>query len=565
MDYHSINIGISASFTLDELEKRLLDEVAKQSLPVENVVVGQYNNFFAALSDTKFFGDSVLDLSFHFYFLEDVFQSDFERFKAGAEIDWGAFLISIETAIRALVSNSELSNTKQVLCLDSRLSLSTLDAVNFQQKTRVARFLSEMHSLVYSLISESPNIIYFHFGDLIRKNSNGDNVDWRKEFLFRNPLSIDMTKELVQSVVSLLKSVSIVPSAKVIAVDCDNTLWGGVIGEDGIDKIGLGEDFPGRVYRKFQFDLLNLKNCGFILCLLSKNNLSDVRNVFENHDGMVLRWEDFAAFRINWSRKSQNLAEIAQELNLGIDSFIFIDDSSVEIAEMQEILPSVQCIQVPEELEDFPTIFQNFNPLNPISVTVEDLKRSNMISVEKQRASMMAEANLDDFLNQLNLELTLSILKPHDLERVSQLVNKTNQFNFTTKRFSISEISSFLDSSNKVAVTGRLKDRFGEYGLVGVIFLEDVNTKNLRVSNCLVSCRALGRGMELPFFIKSIDKFVRPNQIISVEKVESSKNLPAMQFLEQFHSEWGDPVHDWKDQFALRDSSMSYLSLRWLD
>jgi FkbH-like protein len=374
-----------------------------------------------------------------------------------------------------------------------------------------------------------------------------------------------MTKELVQSVVSLLKSVSIVPTAKVIAVDCDNTLWGGVIGEDGIDKIGLGEDFPGRVYRKFQFDLLNLKNCGFILCLLSKNNLSDVKNVFENHDGMVLRWEDFAAFRINWSRKSQNLAEIAQELNLGIDSFIFIDDSSVEIAEMQEILPSVQCIQVPEELEDFPAIFQNFNLLNPISVTVEDLKRSNMISVEKQRASMMAEANLEDFLNQLNLELTLSILKPHDLERVSQLVNKTNQFNFTTKRFSVSEISSFLDSSNKVAVTGRLKDRFGEYGLVGVIFLEDVNTKNLRVSNCLVSCRALGRGMELPFFIKSIDKFVRPNQIVSVEKVESNKNSPAMQFLEQFHSEWGDPVHDWKDQFALRNSSMSYLSLRWLD
>jgi FkbH-like protein len=259
------------------------------------------------------------------------------------------------------------------------------------------------------------------------------------------------------------------------------------------------------------------------------------------------------------------LAEIARELNLGIDSFIFIDDSSVEVAEMQEILPSVRCIQVPEELEDFPAIFQKFDLLNPISVTVEDMKRSNMISVEKQRASMMAETNFDVFLNQLNLELTLSILKPHDLERVSQLVNKTNQFNFTTKRFSISEISSFLDSSNKVAVTGRLKDRFGDYGLVGVIFLEDVASKNLRVSNFLVSCRALGRGMELPFFIKSIDKFVRPNQIISVEKVESNKNSPAMQFLERFHSEWGDPVHDWKDQLALRDSSMSYLSLRWLD
>jgi FkbH-like protein len=244
---------------------------------------------------------------------------------------------------------------------------------------------------------------------------------------------------------------------------------------------------------------------------------------------------------------------------------VFIDDSSVEIAAMREVLPAVHCIQVPTELENFPSIFQGIISLNPLTITVEDVERSKMINLEKQRIELLNEMVSDDFLKLLDLELTLSVMKPHDLERVSQLVNKTNQFNFTTKRFSNSEINSFIDSPNKVAVAGRLRDRFGDYGLVGVVFLENVSSNKMNISNCIISCRALGRGMELPFFIKSIDRFIQPNQTISVEKVENNRNIPAIQFLEKFHSEWGDPVVGWADQLASKKSSLDYLSLRWLD
>ncbi len=563
MEVQEIQIGLSGSFTLNELKRELEKAFIDSPGYVSNIFVGQFNNFVASMTDRSFFDCEFLDIEFHIYFLEDIFPLQFEKLLSGEDVNQDLLLQSIDQAIKGLVARSSLVNTRIVLCLDSRLALSTIDYLNFQKKKRVSVFLANMNLRIETQIANSQNISFFQINDLIRKHDFGPNLDWRKEFLFRNPLSLGLSRDLAFSLSTIAKNVKASRTLKVIAVDCDNTLWGGVIGEDGVEKIQISEDFPGRCYRQFQYELLNLKNSGFLLCLLSKNNLSEVEEVFNSHDGMVLKWEDIAAFRVNWESKSLNLVSLAKELNLGVDSFVFVDDSSFEIEEMRQALPSVRSLQVPADLEKFPAIFQGIIALNPLSVTVEDVNRSKMIKAERVRTNLFENYDESDFLSQLNLELILSVIEPQDLERISQLVTKTNQFNLTTKRFSLADLSSFVTSPNKSAVVGRLQDRFGEYGLIAVVFLEDLSTDTIKVSNFIVSCRALGRGIEMPMLSNSISKFLGKNRSVYIERVPNDRNIPAMLFLEKFDLVEDVVINNWDAKVREKGQQVSHLKVGW--
>ena len=565
MGVQEIQIGLSGSFTLNELKRELEKTLIDSSGSVSNVTIGQFNNFAASMADSAFFNCDVLDIEFHIYFLEDIFPLQFERLLSGENVDQDFLLLSIDQSIMGLVARSKSVNTRIVLCLDSRLTLSTIDFVNFQKKKRVSAFLAKMNVRIETQIANSQNISFFQINDLVRKHEFGLNLDWRKEFLFRNPLSLELSRDLAFSLSTIARNVKVSRTLKVLAVDCDNTLWGGVIGEDGLENIQLGEDFPGRCYRQFQLELLNLKNSGFLLCLLSKNNLNEVEAVFNSHDGMVLKWEDVTAFRVNWESKSLNMVSLAKELNLSVDSFVFVDDSSLEIEEMRLALPSVNSLQVPADLEEFPAIFQGMSALNPLSITVEDVDRSKMMKAERVRADLSDNFDESDFLAQLDLELILSVFEPQDLERVSQLVAKTNQFNLTTKRFSLAELSSFLTSPIKSAVVGRLRDRFGEYGLIGVVFFEDLSSDSIKVSNFLVSCRALGRGIEMPMLSNSISKFLGKNQSVYIERTPNDRNIPAMHFLEKFDLIGDAAIQNWDARVKDEGQHTSRLKLRWME
>lgn len=560
-----VQIGLSGSFTVNELKRELEGYLSSSSAVATKVVTGQFNNFPAAMGDNNFFESGFIDFEFHVYFLEDVFQNEFEKFMSGETIELDSLLLSIDHAVAALVARAGLLNSKVILCLDSKVSLSTFDSVNFIQKKRLSSFMATVNKRIEDRISNSQNIHYFQINDLVRKHEAGFNVDWRKEFLFRNPFSLELSRDLAFSISTIVKSATSPRKIKVLALDCDNTLWGGIIGEDGIGSIQVGNDFPGLAYRKFQYDLINLKNSGYILCLLSKNNLNEVKNVFESHDGMVLKWEDITAFRVNWESKPNNLISLAKELNLSVNSFVFIDDSSKELAEMRQILPAVKCLQVPFNLEEFPSIFGGFTDLNLLSRTVEDCDRSEMMKAERSRVELSSKIDEAEFLSQLNLELILSVIQPKDLERVSQLVAKTNQFNLTTKRFTSEELNTFIASPHKTAVVGRLRDRFGEYGLIGVVFLEGLTTNLINVSNFIVSCRALGRDIEMTMLSNSIARFIGENHAVYIERAPTDRNVPAIQFLEKFGLAEDVPLHGGGAITKYLNRKESHLKLRWAD
>ena len=318
------------------------------------------------------------------------------------------------------------------------------------------------------------------------------------------------------------------PPFKVIALDCDDTLWRGICGEDGPQ--GVVVDPPRKALQEF---MLARHAQGMLLTLCSKNNVEDVLDTFRLHPEMPLRMEHFAAWRINWSSKSENLAALAEELELALDSFILVDDSPRECREVEATVPQVLALTLPRPDQDIPAFLRHVWAFDRPRVTEEDRARPAMYAreLERQRARQQA-ASLEDFLRGLQLEVRISPMSPKDLARVAQLTQRTNQMNFTTVRRSESDIQTLLESGKAECLTVHVSDRFGSYGLAGAtIFRGGLDA--VIVDTFLLSCRALGRGVEHRM-LAALGQIARQRGLAAVEAryVRSPRNRPALLFLE---------------------------------
>ncbi len=319
---------------------------------------------------------------------------------------------------------------------------------------------------------------------------------------------------------------------KVIVLDCDNTLWSGVCGEDGAKGICL--DAPRQALQEF---MRAQHTAGRLLAVCSKNNEEDVREVFAQRVDMPLRHEHFAAWRTNWLTKSENLKSLAQELNLGLDSFIFVDDNPVECAEVEANCPEVLTLLLPEDVAEIPGFLQHCWAFDHAKLTAEDRQRGEMYRLNQQREQLRSSAGgLADFIASLDLKIEIEPMSSAQLARVSQLTHRTNQFNCTTIRRTEAEIQQLAGSSDILAVT--VKDRFGDYGLVGVV-IGSTRGAMLDVETFLLSCRVLGRGVEHAI-LAHLGKLARERGLewVDVHYHRSQKNKPAHDFLESVGSQF---------------------------
>jgi FkbH-like protein len=330
-------------------------------------------------------------------------------------------------------------------------------------------------------------------------------LDHRKELLYRQPYSDAFHAACASAVVRVFKARASEPK-KCLVLDCDNTLWGGVIGEDGVAGIELGEDFPGRAFLEFQRQVVALRNTGIFIALNSKNNPEDVWEMFDNHSGMVLKRTDISTARVNWKTKSENLKEIAKDLNIGLDALVFIDDSHFEIAEVRRNAPEVMAIQVPEDVADFPVLMKNVARLfDRLDITADDTARVDMMQQEMDRRQLAQSMTDADFLSSLGLEVFLYPPGATDLARVTQLVNKTNQFNVTTRRYALDDIASLVADAETDVYCATVKDKFGDYGLIGVGIVCHREGGISEFDSLLMSCRVLGRGVETAMIAHAAD------------------------------------------------------------
>lgn len=312
---------------------------------------------------------------------------------------------------------------------------------------------------------------------------------------------------------------------KVIVLDGDNTLWQGILGEEGVDGVQVTAPY---IYLQ-QF-MAAQNQAGMLLCLCSKNNENDVITFFDKHPSLPLNRSHFTAWKINWQNKSESIKELAQELQLGLDSFIFLDDNVMECEEVRSNCPDVLTLKLPNTPEKIPDFLNNIWALDHIRVTQTDKDRPLLYKQQIHRDNLRKSAkNYKDFLASLNLDISFLEMKADDIPRVAQLTQRTNQFNMTTIRKNEAEISS--DKKNQ-CLTIHVKDRFGSYGLVGAVFYTYLANK-LIVQNILLSCRVLGKGVENRI-ISELGQMAKSHhcQEIIIQYIESKRNTPAKQFLD---------------------------------
>lgn len=289
-------------------------------------------------------------------------------------------------------------------------------------------------------------------------------------------------------------------SRKCLVFDLDNTLWGGVIGDDGLEGIVLGEGSAlGEAFLAIQKYAISLKEAGVILAVCSKNDASIARHAFENHPEMLLSLDDIALFVANWDDKAKNLVTIASELNIGLDALVFVDDNAVERSRIRESLPDVAVPELPADPAFYVPTIASAGYFEAVAFTTDDSKRAQQYKENADRKRLQDRlTSMSDFLRGLNMETDYGQVDSISLVRATQLINKTNQFNATTERLTEGDIQEFASESKNAVYQFRLRDRFGDNGLVSVILLGQAegNTAALEIVNWVMSCRVFGRQFE---------------------------------------------------------------------
>jgi len=297
------------------------------------------------------------------------------------------------------------------------------------------------------LSSKNKNVYVVDFSDFLCKYPEEKLIDWKYYYysqMIINPTLINDFKCWFTKKMEAIRF----KRKKCLVLDLDNTLWGGILGEDGASGIKLGNSYPGNIYSAFQRNLLEAKNHGLILAVCSKNNENDVLNVWENNSEIILKKEHFSAYRINWNNKTQNKTEIADELNIGIDSIVFIDDNPVERELVKSILPQVIVPEFPDKIYDLNKFFNNvYNDYFQVyQLTNEDIVKTNQYKDNSERKKAKEQSlSIEAYINSLETELFVEKANEFTISRVSQMTQKTNQFNLTTYRYSESDILKFIE------------------------------------------------------------------------------------------------------------------------
>ncbi|OGZ95127.1 MAG: hypothetical protein A2633_06360 [Candidatus Sungbacteria bacterium RIFCSPHIGHO2_01_FULL_47_32] len=324
-------------------------------------------------------------------------------------------------------------------------------------------------------------------------------------------------------------------SKKCLVLDLDNTLWGGIIGEDGIEKIALAPYGKGQPFYLFQKLILGLYQKGVILAINSKNNEEDVTNVLKNHPHMLLKEHHFASIKSNWHDKVSNLREIAKELNIGIDSLVFIDDDEANRALVEELLPEVTVVDLPKDPSMYFRAILGLREFENTGFTEEDLKRGESYNADRQRRELQSNANMDleSFLKTIELRVSVEELSERTLARAAQLTQKTNQFNLTTRRYREEDIPGMLKRGARMWVAG-VADKFGDYGITGFAIVAP-REKGWEIDTFLLSCRVLGKKVEEHFLKKILSELKEKSGEGTVTGffIKSEKNTVAKDFYEK--------------------------------
>ena len=432
-------------------------------------------------------------------------------------------------------SFKEKSNSKLVI---SNFIIPTYSPYGiFETKTDygLQEMVFDLNHKLNNICRDENSIYVYDINGFVSKHGEENVFDFQQYFFGDVKISLSYIPILANDLLGYIKP-TLGLNKKCIVLDLDNTLWGGIVGEDGFNKIKLGPQPPGNTYVEFQKYLLSLHERGIILAVNSKNNLDDAIEVINNHPNMILRENHFGCLKINWNDKVTNLKEIAQELNIGLDSIVFIDDDPVNRDFVRETLPEVLTIELPKDPSLYVSTLTELNDFHVIKITEEDKQRGKMYTQQRMRVeSEKNSTSFEEYLKQLNIKIHIKKADEFTIPRISQLTLKTNQFNLTTKRYQEEDIKTFSQDKKKIVGCARIEDKFGDNGITSVFIVKKDNEEEWIIDTFLLSCRVIGRGVEEGILDYIINE-ARKNNVKRIigNFIPTKKNKPSESFLPNF-------------------------------
>jgi FkbH-like protein len=490
-----LRAALLASFSLQFSEPYLVVEAARRGLLLETYFgpFGQLEQELAADTGLRRFAPQVLVLAMR---PEDVDPDAVVRYHASGGRRFAELAEALIGRLGGCVELLRAHSAAPVLIANfaapPELPLGVFDANLADSATHA--FAQANRRLAAALGAHADAFVWDYAG-LVRSQGAASWTDRRLLALARDPIAARQQPALARHLLRTLHAL-LRPPAKCLVLDLDNTLWGGVVGDDGLEGLALGDDHPGVVYKAFQRAVLALRDRGILLAVASKNDPDTAQEVFRKHPEMLIRWEDLAAARIGWGPKSESLREIAAELNLGADALVFFDDNPVERAEVRANAPEVRVVEVPADPLRLERALAECGEFDSVTLTEEDAARAELYRQEGARRQLQQGArSLEEFLEGLEMRASVGRLGLSTLQRVAQLVAKTNQFNLTTRRHGRAELEAMGEDRGHVVAWLRLRDRYGDAGLVAVGILRREGEAAV-IDSLLMSCRVMGRAVE---------------------------------------------------------------------
>ena len=389
-------------------------------------------------------------------------------------------------------------------------------ALSFSRKLGIEYHLSYMNYYLSELINKEKNFYLLNSTKWLINCGSEVTYNSKLWYLIKSPFSNEFYNEAVLDVVSIFKTLKGL-SKKLLVLDLDDTLWGGIVGEVGWKNLRIGgHDYLGEAFKDFQYKIKSLKNYGILLALCSKNNESTALEAIEKHPEMVLKLDDFVSYKINWNSKAENILDITKELNIGLQSVVFLDDTPYERAHVKESLPEVTVPNLPSDPVNYSSFLSKLRYFDTSFISKEDKKRADLYKSEFKREKIKKNLKShSQWLKTLELKITIENAKSENLPRTHQLLNKTNQMNLSTRRLSEKELNSWTNKSSNKLWTIRAKDKFGDYGIIGILSIS-IKNKSAKLEDFILSCRVVGRDIE-----KVMIEFVKDYcQNAKIEKIK---------------------------------------------
>jgi FkbH-like protein len=531
-----IRIAILGSFTINGLEETLRVKCAQEKIEFISYVAG-YNQYAQEILNTK---------SNLYKFAPDITFLILDTRSIMGNFFYSPY--SLNTTERKEFAATKTDELLKLIDTFTKNSDSKIVVTNFnipcyspygiiETKTEFGMrdMIREINSKLSSNLVNERSVFVYDFSQFMMYYGEANVFDYRKFLLGDIKISLDFIPHLANDLMSYIKAILGI-NKKCIVLDLDNTLWGGVVGEDGFDGIKLGPTSPGNAFVEFQQCLLSYWQRGIILAINSKNNYDDAMQVIRDHPYMILREKHFASMRINWNDKVSNLKEIANELNIGLNSIAYFDDDPVNREFVSSTMSEVLVVNLPEDPSLYAQALTSLNDFNVLQITDEDLSRGKMYLEQKARKELETSAtNLDEFLKQLDIKITMKGADQSTIPRISQLTLKTNQFNLTTKRYQEEDIIKFSQGGTKLIGCAKVEDKFGDNGITGVFIVDKESPSEWNIDTFLLSCRVLGRGVEDAI----LGHILQKAKSEGVKKVKGTyiptkKNMPCEHFLSNY-------------------------------